>query len=233
MLKVIILEDNVSYAWDYEMILEKLDIKVLGIFKSWKEAIPAIKRQVPDFMIVDLFLDNNEKGLDFIEYVKDFFIPMIVCTGYPESEYLDEALQAGVHTFLSKPIDKSALTFHIKKLQKEILEANQANAFLVIKDKKNLIKLPFKEIYKIEINGNYSYIFLRSSKRYLIKISLKKITEKLDPKIFIRCHRSTIVNLDYIERLDVISNKIVLSNNEELDIGSKFKANLKKIFYSN
>lgn len=231
-LKVVILEDNVSYAWDYEMIMEKLEIQVVGVYKQWKDALPIIKEQLPDFIIVDLFLQNNEKGLDFIKQMKDFFIPMIVCTGYPEVEYMDEALEAGVYAFLSKPLDKSSLTFQVKKLKKELLEKERKNSNLIIKNKKNYIKIPYSEIVRIEIEGNYSFIYITSNKRYVLKISLKKITEKLDPKVFIRCHRSTIVNLEHIKSLDIISNKAVLSTADEVDIGSKFKAALKTAFFS-
>jgi len=228
-LNAIILEDTISYAWEYEMILDKLDIQVLGVYKSWKDALPIIKKELPDFLIVDLFLDNNEKGLDFIKQMKKYFIPTIVCTGYPEAEYIDEALEAGVKAFISKPLDKASLTFQIKKLVKEINLRNDDN-YLVIKDKRNLVKVPFNEIYKIEIERNYSFIYLASSKKYVVKLSLTKLMEQLDEKQFLKCHRSTVINIDYIDFLDVLNNKIVLSNKEELNIGSKFKASLKKAF---
>ena len=101
MLRAIILEDNISYSWDYEMILESLEIEVSGVYKSWRDALPEIKKQLPDFMIVDLFLDNNEKGMEFINQIKDYFIPTIICTGYPEQSYMDQALDYGVHAFMA------------------------------------------------------------------------------------------------------------------------------------
>lgn len=228
-MKAIILEDNISSSWDYEMILDKLDVKVAGVFKSWKEALPVVKKDIPDFLIVDLFLDNNEKGLDFIKEISDLFIPMIVCTGYPETEYMDEALLSGVRAFITKPLDKAALTFQVKKLKKELYGNDMTKDFLIVKDKRNLIKVPFSKIYKIEIEGNYSLIYLISNKKYVIKLSLKKLMTKLDSR-FIRSHRSAVVNMAYVEKVNSIRNMLVLTNGLEVDLGNTFKSDFKEAF---
>lgn len=229
-MKVVILEDNISYSWDYEMIMEELGVQVLGVYKSWKEALPAIRKALPDFMIVDLYLDNNEKGLDFLKEMKDLFIPTIVCTGYPEKEYMDEALDMGVKAFLSKPFDKASLTFQIRKLIRELEGSIDAIEHLIIKEKRNLVKVPFKEIYKITIEGNYSFIFLLSNKRFVVKLSLKKLMEQLDEKQFLRCHRSTVVNLNHIESIDLKGNKILLSNKMDIELGITYKSFIRKSF---
>ena len=214
------------------MILDGLDVTVTGVFKTWKEAMPFIKKNLPDFMIVDLFLDNNEKGLDFIQEIKDYFIPIIVCTGYPESEYMNIALNSGVKAFISKPLDKPSLSYQIKKLIKELKKIDSANNFLMIKEKRSLIKVPLTEIYKLEIEGNYSYVYLNSNKRYVIKLSLKKMREQLGSELFIRCHRSTVVNKSYIQSIDFEENRINLKNGKHLDLGARYKSDVKKMFDS-
>lgn len=212
------------------MILDSLDIQVQGIYKSWKQAIPEIKNDLPDFMIVDLFLDHNEKGLDFIREMKDYFIPSIICSAYPENNYMDEALEAGVVAFISKPVSIATLTYQIKRLVKDIKSRYHMTNYLVVKDKRNLVKIPFQQISKIEIDGNYSYIFLDSGKKYILRLSLTKLKERLDPNKFVRCYRSTIVNLDYIESIDLQENKIWLKNGHHLNVGTKYRSSIKNIF---
>lgn len=229
-LRTIILEDNISFAWDYEMILEKLDVKVTAVHKSWKNALKEIKKSPPDFMIVDVFLENNENGIDFIKEIKGLFIPMIICTGYPEDQFLDEALQNGVFAFLSKPLDKPAFTFAVKRIIDKISKDRMANDVLLLKDKGVLIKVPFDKIIKIEIEGNYSYVYTDANKKFILKMSLKKLLEKLDENVFQRCHRSTVINLDCISSFDVTNSKIELRNGEWIDIGSKFKNTIKLAF---
>lgn len=227
-MRVIILEDKISCVWDDEIILEELGIQVVGVYKSWKLALPKIKNELPDFLIVDLFLDNNEKGLDFIREMNKYHIPSIICTGYPEKEYLEEALEAGVKAFLPKPIDKAAFTFQVRKLVNELNSGNQK--YLVVRDNRILVKVPFNEIFKIVVDLNYTSIYLKSSKRYMVKISLKKLLSQLDPNKFVRCHRSTVINIMFLESIDPINNVAKMSNNEELPIGKKFKSALKKAF---
>lgn len=229
-LKAIILEDNLSTSWDYEMILDELGVQVQGVYKSWKKVISVIKSDLPDFMIVDLFLDHNERGLDFIEEMKDFFVPTIICSAYAEKEFMDDALDAGIVAFLSKPIDKPSLTYQVKKVIKDIKDKKFASQCLTVKDKRSLVKIPFREIVRLEIEGNYSFIFLRSGKRYIKKISLVKLMEQLDAKKFIRCHRSTIVNVEYIVSLDIHSSSLNLIDQVVVPIGANYKSKVKKEF---
>ena len=214
------------------MILDNLDVQVQGVYKSWKQALLVIKKELPDILIVDLMLGNNEDGFEFLNQLKKYFIPTIICTGFPEKEYLDKALDVGVKAFLSKPIDKASLSFHIRKLIKEINQ-NKEDNYITIKEKSNLIKVPHNDIYKIEIDRNYSSVFLVNKKKYVLRLSLKKLVGGLNEEKFLRCHRSTIVNIDFINSIDILNNKMTLSNNEVIELGNKFKAQIKNAFSNN
>ena len=133
--KAIILEDDLSIALDYEMLLKKMGIRVIGVHKSWKEVGHTIAKSRPDFMIVDLFLANNETGLEFLEKYKSLFIPAIVITGYPQKLAFDLALSLNVAAFLKKPADNSELTFTIKKLISDISNRNEKKDFIIVKER--------------------------------------------------------------------------------------------------
>ena len=214
------------------MILNSLNIQIQGIFKSWTEAIPAIKKEVPDFMIVDLYLANNQNSFEYLTQIEKYYIPTIVCTAFPKNESVNKALEFGIKAFITKPIDKANLTFQIKKIIKEINQDEKKN-FITIKEKSNFIKVPYNQIYKIEIERNYSSIFLDGNKKYVIKFSLKKMMDILSDKKFIRCHRSTIVNLDFISSIDILNNLLKLRNNESVGLGNKYKTTVKEAFLKN
>ena len=228
-MKTIILENDLAHVWDYEMILDKLDVKVVAIYKSWKEFLPRIRKDAPDFVIVDLFLENNEKGLDFVKEIESLYIPTIICTGYPEPEFRKEALASGVRAFFSKPIDKAAFAFEVQKIIQESKIKNK-DKFLVARDKRVMVKVPYTKIYKIEIEGNYSLIYTVSKKKFILKVSLKKLLPQLDSSLFMRCHRSAVVNVSFIESLDSPNNIIGLSNGEQIVFGNKFKNDVKALF---
>ncbi len=229
-MRALILEDNLSYALDYEMILEKLGITVLAVCKKTKPAIDQIKKEIPDFLIVDLLLDNNEKGLDFIEEIRNYAIPFIICTGYPEDEFMKVALEYGAEAFLSKPLDKAALKFEIIKLTKKLKEQESNQRNIIVKYRKSLIKVPQDSIRKIETEGNYSYLFVGCDRKYIMKKSLKKILETLDKKLFKQCHRSSIVNLNWISQINPYDKYITLKNGDKVDLGDKYKSEIKSSF---
>lgn len=226
----LILEDNLSYALDYEIILEKLGIKVLGVCKKIKPALELIRKEIPDFLIVDLLLDNNERGLDFIEEIRNYSIPFIICTGYPEDDFMKVALDQGAEAFLSKPLDKAALKFEIIKLARKIDESQFNDKNIIVKYKKSLIKVPQSTIRKVETEGNYSYLFVGTDRKYIMKTSLKKILEMLDVNIFKQCHRSSVVNLNWITQINSYDKSITLKNGEKIFLGDKYKNTIKSAF---
>lgn len=68
--------------------------------------------------------------------------------------------------------------------------------------KSNIVLLPFKNIVKISINGNYSSITDSRNIKYELKKPLVKWESDLPKGIFIRIHRSTIINKNYIEKIE-------------------------------
>lgn len=228
MFKTIILEDDILSSWDYEMILDKLGVSVIGTFKSWKQALPKIKDNLPDFMIVDLRLGQNENGLDFLIEMQEYFIPSIVVSGFLKTDLIDHALKNNVVAFVPKPFDKTSFTFHVKKLISELSLKDNNENYLLIRFNKRLIKIPQEEIILIQIDGNYSEINTVSGKKYIIKMSLTKIMKKLNPAKFIRCYRSTVINIDKVESLNLFNDTLALSNKQKLKVGLKYRAQVKK-----
>ena len=189
-----------------------------------------IKRQSPDFIIVDLHLNKNQNGFDFINKIQDFFIPIIIITGFPKETQTEEFVKLGVRHYLTKPVDSSSLDFVFRKMIKELDEGKKQEDILVVRDKGSLIKVPCGSILKLEIDGNYVTVELFKGKRYILKSSLLKIQARLDAKKFVRCHRSTIVNFDYVTGLDTNRKKLLLRNMDEVSVGNRFQSSIKNLF---
>ena len=228
MYTAVILEDDISISWEYEMILNELNVEVSCIIKTWSEAVPAIRKAKPDVIIIDLVLSNDQMGFEFIAAINNLFIPMIICTGNSDQKNIDRALELGVQAYLTKPLDKTAFVFQVKKALSHSI--SNSSEHMIITDKGNLLKVPCGKIIKIEVEGNYSFVVMDNNKRFALKQSLSKTLEKLNPSKFIRCHRTSVVNLNFVSEIDLTNNKILLSNGEELMIGSRFKKEVKSVF---
>jgi len=230
LINAIILEDDISSTLKYESVLKELNVNVMATYKSWEEVLPDIKSKRPDFMVVDLSLGKNQSGMKFVEEIQNLFIPIVIITGYSIEGNAQKALELNVRHYLTKPVDRTTLRFVFGKLINELRESENSKDLLLVKDRGNLIKIPHRRILKIEIDGNYSLVFVESGKRYVIKSSLTKVQEQLDSEKFVRCHRSTLINFDFVKELDLVRNKLILRIGEEVSVGNRFRTEVKNHF---
>lgn len=227
-LKALIIDDDINYALETEMILDEIGIEIVGKFKTWKNALSQVKILKPDFVVLDIFLAQKENGLDFAEKLNQLYIPYIICTGYPHEEYANRAFEYGAYGFFSKPLDKAAFSFKVRKLIAERAEQDNERS-ISIKDKSIHIKIPLKEIMWLEIDGNYTSLVLVSGKKYIQKQSLKKYLSILDHS-FKQIHRSYVVNTYHVKSMDINSNTLEFRNGQALPIGSKYRTAILQLF---
>lgn len=97
------------------------------------------------------------------------------------------------------------------------------NAFFI---KQNNIykKIPYDTVLWIKAEGNYSMVHV-DNKRYVLKISLKKVLEQLPSDLFLQIHRAYIVYLSKIENIDISNNELTV-NDQKLPMGRSYRDNL-------
>jgi len=110
------------------------------------------------------------------------------------------------------------------------MENNRAPApftdCVFIKKGPQFFKVRYSEIDWVRSEKNYCTI-VANGKRFLIKTSLKKIKTVLPPNAFIQIHKSFIIRLDSIERINFIANQVFTSD-QAFPIGRNFKAALQQ-----
>jgi two-component system LytT family response regulator len=108
---------------------------------------------------------------------------------------------------------------------------------LAIKDAGEVSRVPVKDIIWIDAAGDYMCVHTcqgannnSQENTYILRKTMKQLEEHLDPKLFIRNHRSTIVNKDYIQKFCSQINGeyfLVLKNNKELKVSRSYKEKVK------
>lgn len=98
--------------------------------------------------------------------------------------------------------------------------------FIFVRHNNIINKVKLGDVQWISAEGNYCYIHT-ANKKYAVKISLKKLADKLSPVRFLRVHKSYVVQLSYIEKIDTNQNCLQI-NDQYLPIGRVFKSNLIK-----
>ena len=92
---------------------------------------------------------------------------------------------------------------------------------LFVKQNNLLRKIPIEDVLWIKTEGNYSLIHT-TSKKYILKLSLKKVLEQLPHDYFLQIQRAYIVALPKIEDIDISTNEVII-NKERLPLGRNFR----------
>lgn len=183
-------------------------IKTLNIVAEFPDAIQAIKflnTNEVDLIFLDIHMPNFT-GLDFIKTLKK--LPQIILTTSDPKFAIEAFEYDSIVDYLLKPIVFSRFEKAIKKTASTIRKQDSGykNDFYVNIDRR-LIKIDLLRIYLIEAKGDYIHI-KTEDQNYIVHSTLKKIEEKLPKELFLKVHRSFIINIKKI--IDIEDNSVLI-----------------------
>ncbi|CAM1345597.1 LytR/AlgR family response regulator transcription factor [Tenacibaculum amylolyticum] len=227
-IKTIIIDDHKSDIDKVKTLLKNYDsVEIIGYFEDGNEAIDYINYLKPDVVFLNTQV-KNLSGFEIIEKVSLDIKPLFVFIS-SNNEYAAKAFDYLIFDFILKPYNDDRLHQTVSKIiahkkQEYLLsvQRNLENIISVIKQetvetKKITIKsgnkisfLNVNDIKYVSASGYYVEIFT-VHKKHLLRESLSSLFKRLNSSKFIRIHRSTIVNSDFIE-------EIITSNYGENDV---------------
>lgn len=173
--------------------LEFLDL--VGEFENPIDAIPLLNKIQVDLIFLDIQMPEI-KGTDFAKMISPH-TKIIFTTAY--SEYALEGFELNALDYLLKPITFKRFLTAINKL-KSNTEPNYHEESITIKSGYDLHKIKFKEILYIESDSEY-VTFYTENRKIMSLQTLKTLNETLPKSLFMRVHRSYIVNKSKISLL--------------------------------
>jgi len=214
--------------------------------KNGVEAVEIIKRGKADIVFLDIQMPGIN-GFEVIEKVGVENMPIIVfVTAY--DEYAIQAFEVQAVDYLLKPFDqkrfrrslnraleqrelKNKNVFVIKKLLEEIKKERKYLRKILVKKGQGSLFLDTDEIFYIAAEKEYIMLYTEKES-YLVRGTMKKMEQHLNPKRFARVHRSFIVNIDYIKEIQPWFHGdkiIVMKNGKELKFSRRFRSRLFKL----
>lgn len=196
---------------------EKENINVVDEFPNALQAIKYLNEHTVDLIFLDIHMPDFT-GFDFVRTLKN--PPQIILTT-SDPQFAIEAFQYDcIVDYLLKPIVAERFDKAIEKAQNKksiesakVQETSKApvinNDFYVNIDRR-LIKIDLPSIYLIEAKGDYINI-KTEGKDYVVHSTLKKIEEKLPDSLFLKVHRSYIINVKKI--IDIEDNSVLIKKN--------------------
>ena len=233
----LIIEDNRNTV---SMLLDIIrnnfsSIKVLDTASSVKKGITLIKKNNPDFILLDVNLEDGE-GFSILKQFPNPDFKIIFITSY--SKYAIEAFKFSALDFILKPFTPTEICKAINKVidskisndQKEKLNTflhnyNSQNKKIVLSDIENLHVVPIENIIFASSENSYTIFTLKNKEEIVVSKSLKSFDEKLSSYAFIRIHQRYLINIQYAEKFHKKNEEILLSNGAILPV-SKTKKEL-------
>lgn len=220
--RILIVEDEVLIAEhikDYLISLGAGDDILLTHNK--KDASNALRLFKPELVLLDLHLEGSVDGIELSKSIDDIYkVPYIFITANADTLMVKEALETNAAAYLTKPFKKTDLFAAVKIA----LRSNEAlkEQKLTVRDSGATHLIPVNEITYIESNGNYINIHTKK-KKIISRQSLEWAEEQLPDHLFLRVHRSFIVNTNAITK---ITPKNVFIGDKEIAISRTYGARL-------
>jgi len=202
------------------IIINKLcgSIQTLSVLEDFSNAIQAIKylnQNDVDLIFLDIHMPDFT-GFDFIETLKN--LPKIILTTSDPNFAIQAFEYECIVDYLVKPITQERFQKAINKaeamqenLVKKEFSSEKAEIAsdndLYVNIDRRLIKIDIPSIYLVEAKGDYIQI-KTEEENYTVHSTLKKIQEKLPDNLFLKVHRSYIINIKKI--IDIEDNSVLI-----------------------
>lgn len=213
-IKCLIIDDE-QLARDLlrEYIEQTPELTIIGEADKGKDAIQLIDTLKPDLIFLDVQMPGLT-GFDVLDEIEhDPFV--VFTTAY--DQYAIKAFEKNAVDYLLKPIDqerfKQAVERAISRMQMEQNNVGELlrnmktenktsyDSHIFVQKSEKLLNLPVEEIMFLEASGDYTILTTKSD-QFVSSSGIGKLEEILNPEIFIRVHRSTIININYLKEIE-------------------------------
>jgi len=229
------------------------DIEIVGHCSNGREALSAIREQRPDLVFLDIQMPGLS-GFDVLAELQPHELPMIVfVTAY--DRFAVQAFEARAIDYVLKPVDDARLAAtltHVRELVEQRTAVNERNQlvhllaelrgsgeieasdpaavpnvpnWLPIRNGRETVRVPVEAIEWVDAAGDYLCIHA-SGHTHILRATMREMENLLDPRLFQRVHRSTIVNLTQMKSLRAHMNGeyfLRLEGGQELKLSRTYR----------
>ena len=242
-----IIVDDVDLARErIKILLNDAELEIVAECANGREAIKAISSLKPELVFLDIQMPKIG-GFEVVETIGVEKMPAVIfVTAY--DEFALRAFEVNAVDYLLKPFDEARLNKAVarakriiehqipageieeklRRLLKEVRTETRYLKRIPVKSARDTTLILTEKIDWISSAGHYLELHVGGD-THLIREQLSRLEAKLDPEIFVRIHRSTIVNVDSIKSLHPLFNGdhlLVLKNGQELNLSRTYHEKL-------
>jgi two-component system LytT family response regulator len=245
MVQAVVADDEVLARQKLRQLLREMpEIEVVGESATAAETIDLVRATKPDLLFLDVRMPDMD-GFDIIGELSCAGSPSLPCIIFTTAydRYALRAFEINAVDYLLKPFtqarfraatERALQHIHSKKHDPHSVAPKGSNGKdyttrIVFKSRGRIIFMPVSEILWIGAEENYVRICTQSE-THLLRETMAHLEEKLDLAVFLRVHRSSIVNLQYVKEVrPEIDGEygVLLHNGQKISMSRSYRSRIK------
>lgn len=215
MKEILILEDKKQTRLALAQMVKEVDPKAeIYAFAGEEEAYAAAMKRSIDLFLLDIILHpeimGDQSGADFAQNIRTIekytFTPIVILTSlYDPKMFMYDSVHC--YRFIEKPFDREKVIETIREAMKYQTPGKRDQSIIFHVD--GLLQMvPVREIIYIESKEHKLYVTTIDDYFSIPYKSCNAMLKELDCEDFVKCNRSTIVNMSYIKKIDTVNRYI-------------------------
>ncbi|WP_293300190.1 LytTR family DNA-binding domain-containing protein [Pedobacter sp. UBA4863] len=204
-------------------------VDTLGVYADLPAGVKAIKQHKPDIVFLDIEMPGYS-GLELLDFFKEDEIDFSIIFVTAYNNYAIQAFKLSAVDYLLKPIETDDLINAVKLFEQhkktfnlEVLKHNLGSSGVKKIALSTLSQIYFvdtQDIMFFKAEGAYTKVCLKDGREILVSKGLKTFETILaEVSIFLRCHKSYIVNLSYVTQyLRANGGSLLMADKYEVDV---------------
>jgi two-component system LytT family response regulator len=245
MLRAIIIDDEQPIRLTLEKVLEKTcpNVRIVDMADGVASGLKSIRKHHPDLVLLDIKM-NDGTGFDLLDQAQPVDFRIIFITAY--DQFAVEAFRYCALDYLLKPIMTSSLAeaihraeeqkikdieLQLSSLKNHLKNPDQSGRKIILKTIDNIHILKVEDILYCEADSNYTTFYLENTTRIVVSKNLKEYEEMLRGAGFFRVHKSYLVNLSKVTRIEKGEGGYLhMENQAKIPVGASRKEQLMELF---
>ena len=239
MYKVVLIDDEKMTQKSLKGILDNFveDVSVVATPMNVAQGVEAIKVHEPDMVFLDIEMPDGT-GFDLLKQLPEIDFSLIFCTA--SNLHAIKAFKYNAIDYILKPFDIDEVVTAVQKAKENLKirqqhvnvahllrfmqESNKPKEKLVLKTSSEMFVVKIDDIYNCQSDGGYTVFMFADERKIMVSNNLKSYESVLLQHNFIRVHRSHIININHIDRIQrKDGGTIILTNGKEIPISSRRK----------
>ncbi|ABZ85194.1 sensory transduction protein lytt [Heliomicrobium modesticaldum Ice1] len=207
-MKVMIAEDEPLSREELEYLLRQAeDVELCPSARNGKELLRLQKEHQPQLIFLDIEMPELN-GVEAVRQLAEASAPPLIIFTTAYEQYAVEAFGLRALDYLLKPVDEERLFESLQRARQRLQESAPPKtpiSNILLEEGDKLIVVKPERIYYAEKEERRVVIYCDRG-RFETRLTMQELQDKLSGHPFVRCHRSFLVNLDYVDEIEPWQN---------------------------